>query len=628
MKSVMAKAAESLPTNTSPFVGEAGKSSGPYREGRLKEKPQHISNVDGYMVQGEAQTSITTKKKARRSQKKKPIPNTQDPPAVMDVEVSRNGNDMSGSVKRGKGWRQTPLLQPSPQNRSPLNQDSPSGKSRRTKEAQQNGWATEEATDIQDLGDFDFEANHKLFDKKQIFDGIRQGDTTADDERLVSHNKVHKPGTYGGRNLHPTENVLSPQLASNDSTSDADTELNGRSSSKHSLSRVAMKKAPSRQNSTQVDGGGSTRPHPLSASMSSDRGGLARSTTSFSSKVGRPLPSVATSYAPSKKDSPISATSATRVQPPSTISEPHFAIKNTLTPCPVLLPSALETLEQETVSRYGLTHEAITETAARSIAETAMGMFNIPSRRPSRTNTLRGHPPSNTDTSIPQPVVVILAGNHTTGARALAAVRHLLTRNTKIIIAEASSYEGSSSESSSQHPQMKSQSAILKRMLKAGAPIKRGPWTRAYNQIRHLPGPPAVIIDALLAGADYDATPEGRASGAQQRHAEETREIIEWANRSRAPVLSIACPAGVSGTDGSAPVVEGEPLAIRPEKVLALGAPMLGLLLAVKGGEKWAVALADVGVNIALRREEGMGFGTGWVVELGFVEEGGFGGGW
>jgi enhancer of mRNA-decapping protein 3 len=548
----------------------------------------------------------------------------------MNVEVSRNGNDMDGNVKRGKGWRQTPLLQPSPQTTSPQSK-STMKKTRREqqeeKEEQRNGWATEDATDIQDLGDFDFEANHKLFDKKQVFDQLRQGDTTADEDRLVSHNKLPRPGTYGGKNLHPTENVLSPQLApkynSNelDSTSDADTELNlanGRSSSRHSSSRVAMKKQPSRQNSAQVE----PKPHPLSASMSSDHV-MSRAAHSLSGRPGRTVPSIGNSPMPDRTHSPHSAISTTKSHATPLLTsqqiEPHLGLSPGLTPCPVLLPTALETLEKETVARYGLTHDAITESAARCIAETAMHILesSTTSRRGSRANTLqRGMSTSGLgiDRSSP-PVIVIIAGNHAIGARALAAARHLVCRKTKIIIAEAA-YEAPET----QDTQTKTQLAILKRMVKAGASIKRGPWRRASGYIKNLPSPPALIIDALLSGATYESLLDSSNAEHAAASQQETREMIGWANRSRAPVLSIACPSGVSGIDGSTTTFEGEPLAVRPDKLLCLAAPMQGILSAMKGGERWEVSLADVGVNIALRSDEAVAFGAQWVVEVRFVE--------
>ena len=149
---------------------------------------------------------------------------------------------------------------------------------------------------------------------------------------------------------------------------------------------------------------------------------------------------------------------------------------------------------------------------------------------------------------------------------------------------------------------------MLRRLQRGGASIKRGNWQKALSYIKNLTGPPVLIIDALLAGEPYDSQ-------------KEARDIIDWANRSRAPVLSIGCPSGVSGVDGSATVIDGEPLAIRPDRVVSLAAPMLGLLEAVKNGEIWDISVADIGINITLRSDEAVAFGSQWVAELKFEDE-------
>ena len=633
IKSMLAKAAESLPNNSSPFIGDAGKSTPSQKVPKMKDlstaqtpKSREASVAQAPNGDADGQQDYSSKKKVRRGQKKK----AQDPPPIMNAEVSRNGNDMNGSVKKGKGWRQTPLLQPSPQTSSPQgSSEKKLTKKQReeAKEVQRNGWATEDATDVQD--DFDFEANLKLFDKKTVFDQLRQGDTTADEDRLVGHNKIQ-------RNLRPNENVLSPSAGAKgspnelDSTSDADTELNfpnGRSSSRHSATRASMKR-PSRQNSGQVP----DRPHPLTASMSSDRGiSMSRSVTSQGGKAGpKKVSSISTaSPRPDRGRSPQSAIS-TKTHVPSGLAsqqppaEPHLAIHPTLTPCPTLVPAGLDVLEKATTASYGITPDAITENAARCIAETAMHMFDSTtsggSRRGSRANTLTAVTMSMSSSMTldrnSTPVIVVIAGNHATGARAIAAARHLVCRNVKVIVAEAA-YESAEMLD----PQVKAQVAILKRMVKGGANIRRGSWRRASEYIKKLAGPPAVIIDALLGGNMYeslvDSTPNTTHSATAQL---ETREMIDWANRSRAPVLSIVCPSGVSGTDGEVKYVEGEPLSIRPERVLALGVPVQGLLEGMKGGEKWDMRLADIGLNIALSVEDAVGFGPGWVVEVGLVD--------
>lgn len=656
IKSMLARAAQKLPNSPgSPFIGDmtlGGKAnvaqklaaaSKPPTVAPVGAKPKPpVPTVDDAEsnAQDVNQADGSAKKKVRRGQKSKKqvsaVPATVDPLAILNVSVSRNGNSMDGAVKRGKGWRSTPLLQPSPQTGSPLRADTKKSR-RREKEGLE--FAQGDTSDIQGLEDFDFETELKKFDKKTVFDEIRQGDTTADEDRLVSHNRA-RPGTYGGKNLHPTENVLSPELEPkynshevDSSSSDADTELNpnipnGRSSSKHSVSRTVFPKAkPVRQSSGHHVGlGVESRSQGLAASLSSDRA-RNRSTASLVSRAKKSTSVAASSPRPDRPHSPHSVVSSARMAestPVERVSEPYFGIRPHLTACPTLLPRALATLEAATVATFGLTHDAITESAARGIADAALQLSDESGiRRPSRTNTLRGGmsmtssavlESNSSPTSAEQPTVVVLAGNHSIGARALAAARHLLGRNVRIIIAE-SLFESSET----QDLQSKTQGAILRRMARGGASIKRGLWKKASGYIKALPSPPAVIVDALLAGATYESllTPDSSYSVKIQA---EIREMIDWANRSRAPVLSVGCPAGVSGIDGLATTVEGEPLAVRPAKVLALGAPFTGLLKATEAGEKWEVSVVDIGINIALKSDEAVGFGRqGWSVDLGFV---------
>lgn len=644
IKSMLTRAAANLPSPSSPFIGDitkanvAQKMAAAKQAGAAQQQPPvpvaskpSVEAALGDDVQNPV-VENGGKKKVRRGQKvkKQPPDAGQDPPPVMNAEVSRNGNDMNGQVKRGKGWRSTPLLQPSPSAGPSLDQANTKKSRRKHKGELEQEFAQGDTTDIQDMGDFDFDAGLKKFDKKQVFDEIRQGDTTADEDRLVSHNKA-RPGTYGGKNLHPTENVLSPKLETKynsnetDNTSDADTELglglaNGSSSSKHSVSRkVFPKTRPSRQNSAQVDSLPRPPPHLLAASLSSDRV-RDRSTTSRVSR-GKQATSLATSSPkPDRANSP-SAISVTKtaIQGSAKNQDPHFAISSHMSTCPTLLPKALENLEAATVSTFSLSQEAIAENAARSVAETALHLSEAHKglRRPSRTNTMRGSMTGSMTLNSPpeSSTIVILAGNHDIGARALAAARHLLGRNVKIIAVE-STFESAAT----QHPHVHAQRAILRKLAQAGAKVKRGAWHKCQKAIKNLTGPPVVIIDALLAGATFESLLEPNADFSALVQ-QETREMIDWANRSRAPVLSVGCPSGVSGVDGVSTIVEGEPLAVRPDRVLALGAPMSGLLKATEAGERWNISLADIGINIGLKVEDQVVFGESWSVNLKYVDE-------
>lgn len=116
---------------------------------------------------------------------------------------------------KGKGWRDTPMLQ-STASFQPFNSLKKSNK-RRQKSNQDNGWASEDVTDVQEMGDFDFEESLAKFDKRTLFDQMRKDDQIDDADRLVTHNR--KPGTAGGKNFHHTENVLSLPLLSTTMTS-------------------------------------------------------------------------------------------------------------------------------------------------------------------------------------------------------------------------------------------------------------------------------------------------------------------------------------------------------------------------------------------------------------------------
>ncbi|RKP22466.1 hypothetical protein SYNPS1DRAFT_25782 [Syncephalis pseudoplumigaleata] len=67
-----------------------------------------------------------------------------------------------------------------------------------------NEWAAGDVNEFIEE-DFDFQQNLILFDKKKVFEEIRETDNTAPEDRLVSHNR--REGR--SRNLLPTENVLS-----------------------------------------------------------------------------------------------------------------------------------------------------------------------------------------------------------------------------------------------------------------------------------------------------------------------------------------------------------------------------------------------------------------------------------
>ncbi len=74
-------------------------------------------------------------------------------------------------------------------------------------------WAAENATDIQQRGDFDFEANLAQFDRNALFAQLREQDNTKG-RRLVDQNRRPGPsGTGLPGHLRPNENVLEGRRA-------------------------------------------------------------------------------------------------------------------------------------------------------------------------------------------------------------------------------------------------------------------------------------------------------------------------------------------------------------------------------------------------------------------------------
>lgn len=627
-KSMMAAAAAKLPTNSSPFVGVAPEKKTVSTKAAKKQLQEEAADVD-VEEKGEpdeAQTfdaaqSANTGKKTRRGRRgpKSLTPvvtaatEAQTVKEALSPNVSRNGLDMNATPGNNnrKGWRSTPLLK-EPSATPTSTKGKKIAKSQRAQvvsSEMQNGWATEDATDIQDLGDFDFEANLNKFDKRTVFDQIRNEDTTADEDRLVSHNRLPptRPGTYGGKNLHPTENVLSPPLKPKyqsselASTSDADTELNLGSgqNSRRAMSRTSNKRPARTSNSGLVEGENplttAVNSNALNRSMSSLRGG----------SIYTPSSVAASSPNPHRTRSPLSVSSPLHSLDQLNLTlrqQPHFRTSNSKQACSIFQPERLRQVEVEAVSNIGISADAITESAARSIADPVISSAIRPGA--SRRNSKQAN------TAIPnsssKPVVVILAGNHIVGARAIASARYLYSRGLKVLISVLDF-----SNPSIWHQQLVRQIHSLQALGRQAARIEGWRSTLAY--IKRLDGPPAIIIDALLDGQRHTDSK----SVEQQL---ESRDMIDWANRSRAGVVSLNIPSGFSGSDGSTAVVEGEPLAIRPRQVLVLGAPMTGLLEAVREGEgaDWTISIVDIGINVALADRERIAFGSEWSTGLKF----------
>ncbi|EXJ78642.1 hypothetical protein A1O1_09043 [Capronia coronata CBS 617.96] len=473
---------------------------------------------------------------------------SQTGPGIIDMKDVNNG-PLKNQKKagKGKGWRQTPLIEEVPRPNKKKN-----GQRGRKTIEDVNGWATEDATDIQDLGDFDFESNLSKFDKRRVFDDIRQADTTAEADRLVSFNRKARPGTNGGRNLHFTENVLDTPVAK-----DKDRWKSEAGETEDEI--------PEDQYSS---GKGSKRAGSL-----------------------RPLQSRKGSVIPGHLEQNGSPRPMGRIQTASPLNgsisgiRASFKLANNK-PCYCLSPLQMLEIEQLCTSELGLTEDMLSENAGRSIAVAV----------------LKVHPHAKN--------VVILVGNHKSGARAIAAARHLRNRRLRVTVVVLGGER---------------EDLLLEVMRKQLGIYQKGQgyvdrWDEYQAKASGGAPGPDVVVDALLG---VHVTFEELRTDDQAT----VLEMIRWANRTSS-VLSVDVPTGLSATSGLSTEVDGQALVMASKHVLSLGAPKTGLLhaMAMEGFEPaWQVWVADIGISAAAwqkhgsRRHHGMDFGSEWVVSVKFV---------
>lgn len=454
---------------------------------------------------------------------------------------------------RGPGWRQTPLLEPNPSFQPFSSLKNQRG---RTANFADNGWQTEDATDVQDMGEFDFAANLSKFDKKTIFDGIRTEDEIADEDRLVGHNRLPKPGTAGGKNLHYTENVLDGPHDNILSSEDSELEIEA----------VSRRDTGSGRNSRRAE-----------------------------SRLRKP--------ATRKNSSVPSASRAPEAPAIAVTPKSAFYLVPANRRCEVVSPLQMLNLENIVDSECGLTEDMMTENAARGITEVALSALGIGSSA--------SHLTRDQTAGIPQ--VIVYAGNNKSGLRAIAAARHLRNHNVNAIAVvlgierEAELLDG------------------LRRQLKvfrsfSGKVLKK---PELMEFLKNLNAPVDLIIDGLLGlTLSFEELRIGDQATAY--------ELIELANRSKAPALAIDIPTGIEPTTGKVSIIDGKPLYIKARYVVALGAPKKGLLQAMIQGEgvdvanPWQVFVVDIGIastawkKAGTRMRRGVEFEGAWTVPMRF----------
>ncbi|MCJ1379949.1 enhancer of mRNA decapping [Xylographa soralifera] len=456
----------------------------------------------------------------------------------------------------------------------------------RAKDAQ-SGWATEDATDIQEMEPFDFVGNLSKFDKRGVFDQLRKEDMTADESRLVHHNRLPpKQGTAGGKNLHWTQNVLEvPQSngyerwnseAGESEDEIDDPQLSSGKSSRRNTSRSGLRMPQSRKGSAKTS---ENQPWVDSRLLAASIGSARYPSLE---QLGSPKPGRNMSASPFTGSVPQ--------------TRPSLRIIESNKHCPCLSPLQMLEFEHFAVSELGVSEDMMTENAARGIADTLIET----SRETAGDRGLQERLSSSS--------IIIAAGNHKTGARAIAAGRHLQNHGFRVMV----TILGMEREDDL----LDSVKVQLNAYRKAGGSV-----LKPAELLEGLKGDtfrPTTMIDALLAihTCFEDLRRDDQAF---------FFELAIWVNRGVIEVLSVDVPSGVDASNGEVTIVDNEPLALVPKYVVCLGAPKPWLLATLRDSGKrdtTHVYLVDIGISnrawkrLGNRRNRGVDFGSDWVVKL------------
>ncbi|KAF9877346.1 DFDF domain-containing protein [Colletotrichum karsti] len=539
---------------------------------------RHYAADNGVGAQGAHEAAGPSQKKKNKRKERSKIPKN----GVSGEHAQESTPTRGNPSARGKGWRQTPILQSSP-SFQPFNSLKRGVKGK--KDLPENGWASEDVTE--EMGEFDFEGSLAKFDKRTIFDQMRKEDLVDEADRLVTHNRKPKPGTAGGKNFHHSENVLdmpaNTSRASQDFwNSEADDAVNG-------ADRLSGRDVRSAQSSRRADS------KPGAARRSQSR----KASTQLTSQ-------------------PLNRGNSSQGTQPGFYLLPSNRRLETV--------SALQMLNLENIAanEVGLTEDMMTENAGRGIAEVTMKALEDPAIQV-RLGT--GGANAQADNPVAAATVVILAGNNKSGIRAIAAARHLRNKALNILVCVV----GIERERDLLED-MRQQIRIFKNF---GGRVHNK--LELFEQLRKTSSNPAtsvtLIIDALLGLA---ISFEELRTGDQAT----VYELIEWANRNEAFVLAVDVPTGIDPSTGKVSIIDGGRLYVKPRFVVAMGAPKKGLLEAmapsesdpavnnstaegaVAEDEDWKLFIADMGLGAAVWKKagtkirRGIDFDNKWVLQM------------
>ncbi|ODA81193.1 hypothetical protein RJ55_04157 [Drechmeria coniospora] len=481
----------------------------------------------------------------------------------------------------GKGWRETPILE-STASFQPFSALKRQAKAKGKGGAPDNGWASEDVTE--EMGDFDFENNLAKFDKRTIFDQMRKEDPIDESNRLVSHNRRPKPGTAGGKNLHYTENVL-------DATS---TKVRGADFW-----------------NSEADVGANEEGKHSGRENRNGQGGARRAD-------GKPVPSRRSQSR--KASAALGSQPLSRVNSTHQMQPPGLYLSSSKRRLEAISTLQMLNLENIAANELGFSESLMAENAGRGIAEVAVSALDDPAIKVRFGLAGAG---LSADTSLAGSVVVILAGNNKSGIRALAAGRHLRNKNMDVLVCLV----GVERERDLLED-LRRQIQLYRNF--GGKVLDKNDF---FEHLRKSAASGAAVSVSLIVDALLGLT----ISFEELRVGDQATvyELMEWANRNEAFVLSVDVPTGIDPMTGKVAIIDGGQLYIKPRYVVAVGAPKRGLVEAVTPAsegdigfgstaheDQWRLFLVDMGLGSAVWRKagtkvrRGIDFDGKWVLEM------------
>lgn len=276
--------------------------------------------------------------------------------------------------------------------------------------------------------------------------------------------------------------------------------------------------------------------------------------------------------------------------------------ETTKKPCLCASPLQLVELERMMSDTYGIPDTILTENAGRGVATLAL-------------QSLGGASRFNYSNHNSRPLVVVLASNSRTGAKALAAARHLANRQIKIIALAVGCVED---RQQSGADEVLAEIKIQVKALESCKGIVVTRYDELMTQLSLADCPPELLIDGLqgyqLSFDDFS-----------EQDLTTVKSVLDWGNnKQRSPIMSLDIPSGIDSATGLPGNKDIKPLNAR--WVLSCGLPLTGIRNAYLTGTvspgDWTHLVVDVGFpkrslqKRSLRRFGQIWFGADWLLPL------------